>query len=71
MNTNSYETTPLVPHQQKQQHQQGVSATTTTTKQTQKKEKKQDAPTTRRNSDGSLDFERIVNGYSIQGTNVA
>jgi hypothetical protein len=21
----------------------------------------------RRNSDGSLDFERIVNGYSIQG----
>ena len=56
---------------QKQQHHQGVSVTTTTTtKQTQKK-KKQDAPTTRRNSDGSLDFERIVNGYSIQGTNVA
>lgn len=24
-------------------------------------------PQKRRNSDGSLDFERIVNGYSIQG----
>jgi hypothetical protein len=51
-NNNETETTPLV-----------ITTPSVDTLNKKKKYNKQ----RRKNSDGSLDFERIVNGYSIQG----